>query len=427
MRRLTLVIPFLRFLRFSQILPLVTALGLGAVARGAELPATPPAVAPAAVDPLSVYVVTFGPGQHPFFKFGHDALLVRDRAAGTDRVYNFGTFSFGPGLIGEFLKGRLTYWLSVSPLPVTIGSYERENRTIALQELALTPAAKRDLQARLEDNARPAKREYKYDYFLDNCSTRVRDAVDRATDGALRASARAPGRLTLRDQALRLTADYVPLYLALDLVLAGVTDRPIDRWAEMYIPEELARGLRAVTVPGPTGPRPLVAAEQVVYTATRPPPLDRPPARFVSMLLVGLGIALLFISLGWASPHRPVVRAVFGLLVAVWSLVIGFVGCFLLYVWMFTDHVVAHRNENIFQCAPWALVLGGLGFAVAFGSRRATIAALRLAVVGMLFALAGWGLKADPVFHQHNAAVIALLLPPWMGMSIGLLHARHGS
>jgi Domain of unknown function (DUF4105) len=418
MRRLPLVILF------------VALIAAAPVARGAEVVATPTpttAAAPVAIDPLSIYVVTFGPGEHPFFKFGHDALFVRDRAAGTDRVYNFGTFSFGPGLIGEFLKGRLTYWLSVSSLPVTIGSYERENRTIALQELALTPAAKRDLQARLDDNARPDKREYKYDYFLDNCSTRVRDAVDRATDGALRASARAPGRLTLRDQALRLTADYLPLYLALDLVLAGATDRPIDRWAEMYIPEELARGLRAVTLPGPAGPRPLVAGEQVIYTSTRPPPLDRPPARFVSMLLVGLGIALLFVALGWASPHRRLVRAAFGLLVGVWSLVVGFLGCFLLYVWLFTDHVVAHRNENIFQCAPWALALGGLGFAVAFGSRRATLAALRLAVAGMLLALLGWGLKADPSFHQHNAALMALLLPPWVGMSIGLLHARHGS
>jgi hypothetical protein len=45
----------------------------------------------------------------------------------------------------------------------------------------------------------------------------------------------------------------------------------------------------------------------------------------------------------------------------------------------------------------------------------------------MLLALLGWGLKAHPAFHQHNAALIALLFPPWVGMSIGLLHARHGS
>jgi hypothetical protein len=392
--------------------------------------APPPVAAPpaAVVDPLSIYVVTFGPGDHPFFKFGHDAILVRDGAAGTDKVYNFGTFRFdAPGLIGEFLKGRLTYWLSVSSMRAVVASYERENRTILLQELALPPAAKRELQTRLDENARPENRDYKYDYFLDNCATRVRDAVDRATGGALRESARAPGRLTLRDQALRMTADVPWLYLALDLVLAGATDRPLDRWAEMYIPEELERGLRAVTVAGPAGPRPLVASERLLFAASRPPPREQPPARVVTLLLVGLGIGLMFVALGWAAPNRPPVRALLGVVVAVWGLAVGFVGCFLLYAWMFTDHVVAHRNENVLQCAPWAVALAVLGVGVAFGSRRATLAAMRVAVASLLLALVGWGLKAHPAFHQHNAALIALLLPAWFGMAIGLLHARHGS
>jgi hypothetical protein len=412
---------------------LVGALALTSVARAEEVsapvvePIEPAAAAPAE-DTLSIYVVTFGPGDHPFFAFGHDAILVRDRAAGTDLVYNFGTFRFHAGLIGEFLKGRLTYWLSVAPFDEVRADYMRENRTISLQELALGPEAKRALRARLADNARPSKREYKYDYFLDNCSTRVRDAIDLSTGGALRASARAPGRLTLREQALRMTAPHWWLYLALDLVLAGSTDRPIDRWGEMYIPEELAKGLHAVTVSGPAGaaPRPLVASEQLLFAASRPPPLVDPPARFVTLLLVGLAIGLVFLGLGWSS-RRPVVRVTFGLAVALWGLAVGFIGCFLLYAWFFTDHVVAHRNENIFLCAPWAVSLFALGLGVAFGSQRARLAALRVAVSALLFALVGWGLKAHPALsHQHNAALIALLLPPWAGLAAGLLHARHG-
>jgi len=425
------VLRFARMRRSFVAALLAVVLGGAGAARAGEPTAVPaaaaPAPPPASADPLSIYVMTFGPGDHPFFKFGHDALLVRDRVTGRDLVYNFGTFRFAPGLIGEFMKGRLTYWLSVSSLSVTMASYERENRTIVLQELALPPEAKRELVARLEENARPDKREYKYDYFLDNCSTRVRDAVDRATGGALHAVARAPGRLTLREQALRMTADAVPLYLALDLVLAGATDRPIDRWAEMYIPEELERALRTVTVPGPAGPRPLVASEQTAFTAERPPPLERPPARFVPLLLVGLGIALVFVALGWAAPHRPPVRALFGIVVAAWGLLVGFIGCFLVYTWTMTDHVVAHRNENIFQCAPWSVSLAVLGVGVALGWRRATLNALRVAVAALLFAVLGWGLKAFPPFHQHNAELIALLLPPWFGMAIGLLHTRHGS
>src|SRR6185312_3663482 len=216
-------------------------------------------------DSLSVYVLTFGPGDHPFFKFGHDAIWIHDAAAGTDKVYNFGTFAFSPRVIVDFLHGRMTYWLSVSSLPISLASYEHENRTIDVQQLTLPPEVERALQARLEVNARPENRAYLYDYFLDNCATRVRDAVDGATGGALRVSARTPARLTLRGQALRLTADYWPLYLALDIVLGPDTDRPIDRWAEMFIPEELARGLAAVTVTTPEGPRPLVKEARTIF------------------------------------------------------------------------------------------------------------------------------------------------------------------
>src|SRR5262245_23905580 len=54
-----------------------------------------------------VYVLTFGPGDHPFFMFGHNAIWIRDTARAEtdmDRVYNFGTFKFdSPRLILDFL------------------------------------------------------------------------------------------------------------------------------------------------------------------------------------------------------------------------------------------------------------------------------------------------------------------------------------
>jgi hypothetical protein len=393
-----------------------------------EAPKPPPSSAPAPPpeeDPLSVYALTFGPGDHPFFKFGHNAILVRDAAAGTERVYNFGTFKFdSPWLIPEFMRGRLTYWLSVSSLQASLASYQRENRSILAQELVLAPDVKRTLQARLEENARPENRAYRYDYFLDNCSTRVRDVLDRATGGFVHAASRGPGRLTLRDQALRLTADYLPLYVALDVVLAGSTDRPIDRWAEMFIPEELARGLRAVSVPGPNGTRPLVSSEKLVFQPQRAPPLEYPPARGVSFLLAGLGLGLLLTGLGWLTPGRPFVRALFGGLIALWGLVAGFVGCFLIFVWFFTDHVVAHRNENILQLAPWALALAVLGLGVAGGSYTATRRALPLAVSALVFAVVGLMFKVHPAFHQSNWRLIAFAIPVWVGISLGLMHVK---
>ncbi len=376
-------------------------------------------------DPLSVYVMTFGPGDHPFFKFGHDAIWIHDRDTGTDRVYNFGTFSFtGPRLILDFLHGRMTYWLSVSYLPAVLASYEHENRTIDVQELTLAPAIKQALRARLDVNARPENRAYKYDYFLDNCATRVRDAIDDAVGGQLRASASAPARLTLRRQALRMTADYWPLYVALDIVLGPDADRPIDRWGEMFIPQELARGLSAVTLSGPGGTRPLVKeARQVFAAQDRPPPLETPPARARTFFLAGAAVGLLFFLLGWGATRlhlapaaRLALRALFGLLLAGWGLVTGFVGCFLVYVWALTDHVVAHHNQNILLFAPWALALVVFGIGVTFGKPWAARGARTVALAALAAAIAAALLKIGIVRHQENDRLLSFSLPAWLGI-----------
>ena len=374
-------------------------------------------------DSLSIHVLTFGPGDHPFFKFGHDAIWIHDADEGTDKVYNFGTFAFSPRVIVDFLHGRMTYWLSVTSLPIALDSYERENRTINAQELTLDASAKLSLQERLERNARPENRAYLYDYFLDNCATRVRDAIDDTVGGQLHASARTPARLTLRQQALRMTADYWPLYLALDIVLGPDADRPIDRWGEMFIPQELARGLSAVTLSGPDGARPLVSEARSLFVAHRPPPLETPPARAGICFLAGSIVGLLFFLLGRAvtradlgAPVRVSLRVLFGLSLAGWGLVTGFVGCFLVYVWAFTDHVVAHHNQNILLFAPWAVALLVLGLGVSFGRPWAERGVRIVALAALAATIAAALLKLGLVRHQENYRLLLFSLPAWLGI-----------
>ena len=401
-------------------------------------PAAQPAPAPENMgsDTLRVYVMTMSPGDHPFFRFGHNAILIRDFARQTENVYNFGTFRFdSPRMIFDFLGGRLTYWLSVSSLPGVIRTYARENRSITMQELRLPQAKKQAVQAALDDNARPDKRAYKYDYFLDNCSTRVRDAVDRVAGGRLQASARAPGRQTLREHALRMTAQPLWLYLALDVVLGPAADRPIDRWAEMFLPMELARGLAAVKQPDW-----LVDDPELLLGADRPPPLESPPSRGAAFLLAGLAFGLVFAALGWAarrspgSPHASAragwtraARIGLGALMSLWGLAVGFVGCFLVYAWVGTDHVVAHRNQNILLCAPWAIVLLGLGIGVAIGRDRAKRMAYRLAATALVAVATALLLKIGLVPRQANGALIAFFLPAWFGLAAALRYVVRAS
>jgi hypothetical protein len=403
------------------------------VAVGAGRARAEPAALPAPA-PLRVSVLTFGPGDHPFFKFGHDAIWIHDPSEGTDRVYNFGTFSFdSPRLIFDFLHGRMTYWLSVAGLPRTLASYQAENRSIRAQELRLDPAVARALKERLDVNAQPQNRAYKYDYFVDNCSTRVRDAIDWATGGRLRAVGRMPARLTLRDQALRMTASYPPLYLAIDLVLGPSADRSIDRWGEMFIPEDLAHALTDIRVPDPqadagsTEPLPLVTSDLVLFQAHRPEPPRVPPGWRGRFLGVGLALGGLFWLLGWCVTaddlHRAgriAARLALGLLISLWGALLGFVGTFLIYVWVATDHVVAHRNQNLFLCPPWAALLVVAGLGIVFGARWAARLARILALAALAAATAAVLLKLGFAQHQDNGRWIAFLVPAWLGLTAGV-------
>src|SRR5690606_25301071 len=69
----------------------------------------------------TVSLLTMGPGDQAFFKFGHNAIRVRYPGNQGDYVYNFGTFAFdSPTLILDFLTGKFRYWLSVQTFQSTL-------------------------------------------------------------------------------------------------------------------------------------------------------------------------------------------------------------------------------------------------------------------------------------------------------------------
>src|SRR5690606_18888205 len=107
------------------------------------------------------------------------AIRVQYPHGGPDLAYNFGTFRFdSPWLILDFLTGKFEYWLSVSSFDNTLRHYQEANRDVEEQLLALGNPTAWDVAEQLRTNALPENRFYLYDYYRDNCSTRVRDAIN---------------------------------------------------------------------------------------------------------------------------------------------------------------------------------------------------------------------------------------------------------
>jgi hypothetical protein len=371
-------------------------------------------------DDLTVYALTFGPGEHPFLKFGHNAILVQP-SAGPGWVFNFGTFDFSdPNLITKFLRGRFNYWLSVGGAEPTMDAYRAENRTIVSQELDLSAAQKWKLWQALRENARPENRAYLYDYFFDNCSTRVRDAIDRVTGGRIREAGHAPATQTLRAHALRSVADFLPEYVGLYLGLARATDQPVDRWAETFLPERLTDLLRAVRLQDEGGERNLVKSEKVIYQSTSPAKPAQPPHWAVYFLAIGLGVGGAMALLGRLGRRRPIARVLLGGVTSVLGGVFGLLGLVLVGFWALTNHKVAYANANILQFAPWAVLLIGYGIGVMLGWPRATRRAGSLALSAMIFSSLGIVCKVLPGLNQDNWSFVLFCLPIWLGLWTGL-------
>ena len=297
------------------------------------------------------------------------------------------------------------------------------------QKLRLSAPEKRRLADFLTWNARDENKYYLYDYYRDNCATRLRDVIDRVTGGALARASTSPAAMTFRAHTARLTADDPLVYFGLYATMGSFIDRPITAWEEMFLPGKVEEQVRHVVVPTEHGPAPLVESESVLVRDARPPPRAEPPRWTPQMFLLGASAGVVLGALGrWARSggRRAGGRlacALLGAVLTALGLAAGLWGCLSLFLWTCTDHEVAYHNENLLQCAPVALLLLGPGIAL-IRNRAPSALALRLLSVCLAGSALGWALKALPWFTQDNAQVIALLLPLWAGAVAAVAWAR---
>ncbi|HET6680072.1 MAG TPA: DUF4105 domain-containing protein [Gemmatimonadaceae bacterium] len=377
-------------------------------------------------DSLVVYLLTMGRGDAVWEKFGHNGILVVDMARHEEVVFNYGMFSFDqPGFLGRFLTGETQYWVEGHTLRSTLEAYRSLNRSVTAQRLDLSPAQRAEMMAFLQRNVLPENKYYRYDYYLDNCSTRVRDAIDHVTGGALRAATAdsLAGGTTFRSHTARLLSDAPAEYAGIMIALGEPADVPITRWQEMFLPEQLMLRVRGVQVAGADGAtHPLVRDERTLVTSSRPPEPDAVPDHRLPNLAVGAGLALLFVAFGHAVRDRvPTSRALLTGLGVVWSLVSGVVGTVLLLAWTATRHSFWYRNENLLQFNPLSLALVVL-IPLAMLRGRATRATGIVAGVVASLSVLGLVMQVLPAFSQVNGEVIALALPVHLAV-VAALHA----
>jgi hypothetical protein len=300
-------------------------------------------------DSAQISLLTGSAGRDLYSIFGHSAVRVYDPIAGLDKCYNYGTFDFDqPDFYTLFLRGKLLYFLNPEPFRATEYGFRYEERNLQEQILGLDQHQKQALFDLLEENLQEANRYYLYDFFYDNCATRIRDIISRLFGGAFRYSEEGlPLGSTMR-YLLHEKLQVLPwTRFGIDLLLGAPADRVARPGDFMFLPDYMHDIFARTRLPDGSK---LVALERQIPETPFPPPAVIPPFYrhpwFALSLLSVIGLFLVY-------------RTVYGSWVeTALALVLGLSGCLLLFMWVGTDHMATKNNWNLIWALPTHLIFG---------------------------------------------------------------------
>lgn len=200
-------------------------------------------------DSAKVSLLTASPWNGAVYAFfGHTAIRVEDDSTGVDRVYNYGFFDPSqPHFIYNFVRGKTDYILGVTSFHDFLYEYEFKGQQVTQQEINLSGIEKQQLYEALFLNALPDNREYRYNYFYDNCATRPRDMIEKYVDGVIQYPP-TPREQSYRDLLHECLSNHPWYSFGIDLLIGTEADQNIGVKEKMFIPAYLMNSFDGATV-----------------------------------------------------------------------------------------------------------------------------------------------------------------------------------
>jgi hypothetical protein len=375
---------------------------------------------PADWNRVQFYLITVDVGNRLWDNFGHTALRMVDENSATDIVFNWGLFDTSVGYLrfgANFARGVMEYQLGVSPPHWELSRYQGEARTVWQDRITLNNAQKQQLYQRLSWNLRPENIVYSYDYFFDNCTTRVRDYLNEALGGTLADQSQQWVSNTFRDEVQSHYASLPLIALSLDVLMNERIDRRMSQWEQMFLPASLRDQLNRLG---------LLADGEVL--AQFAPPADKySPYLVTGLLVVPLLLLLLCVRkasiASFSSQPGFTLRVpslsyrLLGLTGLAISLFSGVYGSIIVLGWLFSTHQDMHGNINLLLFWPtdllglllatrWTLMGGAPAVSRGRGQFVTIYMALHVlaAIVYVVMGLSG-------MTQQNTVSLMAFVLP----------------
>jgi hypothetical protein len=329
-----------------------------------------------------------------FESFGHTAVRICDTTQGIDIVYNYGVFDFNTDFFYlKFAMGRLSYMLARSSFETFMWEYAYHGRSVCEQVLHFTPQEKQRFIELIEENYLPENRYYQYDFFKDNCATRVRDMIANSLENReFPQTTFAKTNTTFRELYLPYTQNFLWWRLGIDIALGSVADRKITVWDCMYLPDDLLNQLDTTILTHSSSP--LVESKTTILEEAKVqsyPSLISPNTVFWLLLL--LIVLLTFTE--WK------LKKTFKWINPILFFFVGIVSLLVIHLWFISDHSATKANWNLLWANP-------LFFYVLIRREKTQSIVLLSIAICLMFYLAGfWFL---PQYYNPAFFPIVILL-----------------
>ena len=350
---------------------------------------------------IRISLLTCTPGEELYATFGHSALRIIDSNSVTDHVYNFGTFNFDDaGFYLKFIKGQLKYYVNVEEFEDFKFKYIAENRGITEQVLNFTAAEKITIHRALIENIKEENKFYMYDFFFDNCTTRLRDILVKNHQPKPLLPAVMPTTFTFRNAIHQYLDGNNMLWskFGIDILLGAPTDAVMTIPQQQFLPENLMKALDS------TNNTNIVSSSKNLYVLGEnnfKKALLTPLVLFASVLLL-----FVFLSLFKNSISQKVLH----LLDAFLFFAVGLLGVLLVFMWVGTDHIMTKNNYNLLWAWPIHIVYA---FFIHKENKKAKTFSL-LVCIFLVLLLCSWFFLAQ---KMNNALLPLIVLMIWRSVS----------
>ncbi|NJO90291.1 MAG: DUF4105 domain-containing protein [Chloroflexia bacterium] len=290
-----------------------------------------------------ISLITSNPGTEIYIYFGHSAIRVKDPLKGIDWVYNYGTFDFNtPNFYTKFARGYLNYKLSVYPMRYFVQENRHENRSIYEQVLNLNQEEKELVFRFLENNRQPGNEYYLYDFFFDNCATRIRDVFQDELGKDLVFDEAIYEPITFREMLAPYLEPHAWSRFGINLVLGAIADRKATLAESTFLPGYLKTAFANAKLNNKDFAQPSKILFQQKDVDLNTSIFLRPGFVFVALLLI-----ILFFT------YREFkTRKTYKLIDFFVFLFIGIIGLILFLLWTATSHTAVVKNWNLIWAIP---------------------------------------------------------------------------